>query len=51
MRVDDGFLEVYHGVFKSDPHERIGTYCAAALLLLSLALVAISAARFRKDLE
>jgi beta-1,2-mannobiose phosphorylase / 1,2-beta-oligomannan phosphorylase len=33
VRVSEGFLAIYHGVFTSDPNERIGTYCAAALLL------------------
>ena len=33
VRVPEGYLAVYHGVYKADPHERIGTYCAAAALL------------------
>jgi len=33
VRVPEGYLEIYHGVYKADPHERIGTYCAVAALL------------------
>jgi len=33
VRVSKGYLEIYHGVYKADPHGRIGTYCAVAALL------------------
>jgi len=33
VRVSEGYLELYHGVYKPDPHERIGTYCTVAALL------------------
>lgn len=33
VKLPEGYLEIYHGALATDPQDRVGTYCAAAVLL------------------